>query len=338
MGTGEEERDMQKDNDQHRKLYVGMHDGVCVVTTSDGGRTWEQGKVTPIAHAAARLSVSPAEPRRAYLAAYESGVYRTDDGGHTWQHLSSYPSDYAHSVLACPESEGAVYVGSEPAAIFRSLDGGETWEECAGFRAVPESDGWFFHAETRYSHVRDLRMAPHDPDRLYAGIEVGGVVRSHNGAESWQQSQGTDPDIHFINLSAAEPQRVYIATASGPYRSDDEGQRWELINDGLQRPYTLHITSAPDEADLVLVSVSSNAGRQNPQLYLSTNGGREWQLVEAIGSDDMVVAMDWDPGDSRRIYAATDGGGIFCSSDRGRTWEPLPVSLPTVAVGALVVG
>ena len=211
-----------------------------------------------------------------------------------------------------------MYVGSEPAAIFRSLDGGETWEECAGFRAVPESGGWFFHAETRYSHVRDLRMAPHDPDRLYAGIEVGGVVRSHNGAESWQQSQGTDPDIHFINLSAAEPQRVYIATASGPYRSDDEGQRWELINDGLQRPYTLHITSAPDEADLVLVSVSSNAGRQNPQLYLSTNGGREWHLVEAIGSDDMVVAMDWDPGDSRRIYAATDGGGIFCSSDRGR--------------------
>ena len=320
-----------------RKLYVGMHDGVCSVTSEDGGRTWNQGKVTALDHAAARLSASPAAPARAYLAAYECGIYRTEDGGATWRQLSSYPSDYAHSVLCHPKDGNTVYAGSEPAAIFRSQDGGETWEECAGFRAVPESNKWFFHGD-RESHVRDLRMDPGNPDSLYAGIEVGGMVRSQDGGINWEQLHGTDDDVHFVNMSEARPQTVYVATAVAPFRSDDGGDHWELINDGLARSYTLHITAAPDDADLVLVTVSTNAGRQNPQFYRSTNGGRQWRLVESVGSDgDMVVAIDWDPGDLRRVYAGTDGGKLFCSNDRGESWEPLPVKLPSVAVGALVV-
>jgi photosystem II stability/assembly factor-like uncharacterized protein len=182
-------------------------------------------------------------------------------------------------------------------------------------------------------------MAPDDPGRLFAGIEVGGMVRSQDGGGSWEQLHGTHDDIHFVNLSADQPRRVYIATARGPYRSDDDGRSWELINNGLQRPYTLHITAAPDDADLALVTVSSNAGRQNPQLYRSEDGGRNWQLVELEGAeDDMAVAIDWDPNDHRRVYVGTDGGKIYVSNDRGQSWEKLPVSLPTIAVGALVVG
>ena len=77
---------------------------------------------------------------------------------------------------------------------------------------------------------------------------------------------------------------------------------------GWTRSYTLHITAAPDDADLVLVTVSSNAGRQNPQFYRSTDGGRRWQLIEAVGSqDDMVVAIDWDATEPQRVYVGTDG-------------------------------
>ena len=106
----------QAHHDQHQ-LYVGMHDGVCAVLSTDRGKTWQQGPVTPLDHAAARLSTSSAAPQRAYLAAYEAGVYRTDDGGLTWRHLASYPSDYAHSVLVHPQDAQTVYVGSEPATV-----------------------------------------------------------------------------------------------------------------------------------------------------------------------------------------------------------------------------
>ena len=139
---------MQERDDHNLKLYVGFHDGVCAITESADGQSWVRGEVTPLAHAAARLTASASSPQRAYLAAYESGVYRTDDSGHSWQHLSSYPSDHAHSVLVHPNDAQTVYVGSEPAAVFKSRNGGETWEECTGFRAVPEASP---RTETRFA-------------------------------------------------------------------------------------------------------------------------------------------------------------------------------------------
>ena len=325
----------------HRTIYVGMHDGVCAVTSDDDGKNWRQGPVTTLPHAASRLTASPVNPERAYLAAYEAGVYRTDDAGVTWRHIDSYPTEYAHSVLAHPVEPDAVYAGSEPAAVFQSKDAGESWQECSGFRAVPESTAWGFHAPTRDSHVRDLRVSPGDPNHLYAGIEVGGMVRSKDGGSSWQQLPGLDDDIHCVNLSTTRPQRVYVATASAPYRTDDGGDNWELINDGLDRRYTLHVAAAPDDADLVLVTVSENARRNNPQFYRSTDGGQSWRLVEGLGSgenpEDMVVAFEWDPHSPGHVYAGTDGGKLFCSRDRGESWEQLPVTLPSVAVGALAV-
>lgn len=325
----------------HRLIYVGMHDGVCAVSSADGGKTWRQGPVTRLPHAAARVASSPIDPQRAWLAAYEAGVYRTDDGGDTWTHLDSYPSDYAHSVLAHPADTQSVYVGSEPAALFRSDDGGASWSECAGLSSIPEAGNWGFHAPTRDSHIRDLAVSPGDANLLYAGIEVGGVVRSTDGGGSWKQLPGLDDDIHCLYLGADQQKRVYVATASAPYRSSNGGDDWEQINDGLARRYTLHIAAAPDDADHVLVTVSENARRKSPQFYRSTDGGQTWQLVESLGegeeAESMVVAFEWDPASPNDVYAGTDGGELYHSPDRGETWHRLPVTLPSVAVGALAV-
>ena len=78
---------MPGDKSQSRRIYVGLQEGVC--TISGHGDTWIPGDVTPLAHASARLSVSPVVEGRAYLAAYEAGVYRTDDGGQTWKRLDA---------------------------------------------------------------------------------------------------------------------------------------------------------------------------------------------------------------------------------------------------------
>ena len=328
-----------------KTIYVGMHDGVCAVTSEDGGSSWRQGPVTALPHAAARLAASPVNPDRVYLAAYEAGVYRSDDRGVSWTRLDSYPSDYAHSVLAHPRAgidADTLYVGSEPATVYRSRDGGETWAELEGFTQVPESVDWSFHSPTRDSHVRDLRAAPDDPNRLYAGIEVGGMVCSDDCGQSWRQLPGLNDDIHCVGLSENRPGSVYVATARAPYRSADGGANWELINAGLDRRYTLHIAPAPDDASLVLVTVSENARRLNPQFYRSTDGGDHWELVDQVGQGtepaDMVVAFDWDRAEPHRVYAGADGGRLYQSADRGATWEELPVRLPSVAVGALAVG
>ena len=327
---------------RNKRIYVGTHDGVCAVVSDDGGDSWELGPVTFLPHAAARLSASRVNPLLAYLAAYEAGVYRTADGGLSWQKLESYPTPYAHSVLAHPTEGDAVLVGSEPATVFRSRDGGDTWEELEGFQAIPEASEWGFHSPTRDSHVRDLQVAAGNANVLFAGIEVGGMVCSQDGGGSWRQLPGLDPDIHCVNLAEGMPGRVYVATASTPYRSDDGGSRWEMINNGIDRRYTLHIASAPDGPNVVLVTVSENARRGNPKFYRSTDGGESWNMVEGLGQGEspteMVVAFDWDPAEAGRVYAGTDGGGLFQSRDDGRTWEELPVRLGTVAVGALAAG
>ena len=113
---------------KQRLIYVGMHDGVCTVSSEDGGKTWRQGPQTSLPHAAARLTVSPINRQRAWLAAYEAGVYRTDDGGDTWTRVDTYPSDYAHSVLADPSSADSVYVGSEPRHCSVRTTAGSSWD------------------------------------------------------------------------------------------------------------------------------------------------------------------------------------------------------------------
>ena len=217
---------------EQRLIYVGMHDGVCAVSSGDGGKSWKQGPITSLPHAAARLSVSPLDPRRAWLAAYEAGVYRTGDGGTTWSHCDSYPSGYAHSVLADPASPDSVYVGSEPAGLFHSEDGGASWTECRSFQEVPESTNWGFHAPTRDSHVRDLVVSPVDSGLIYAGIEVGGVVRSTDGGGNWQQLPGLDDDIHCLHLGTDKQQRVYAATASAL----PQQQRRRRVGEDQRRP------------------------------------------------------------------------------------------------------
>ncbi len=319
------------------RLLIGMHDGVTTLSSVDGG-AWTQGPVTPLEHAAAKVAAAASDPRRAYIVAYEAGVHRSDDGGLTWRQLSAYPTDHAHSVTVHPGDPDRVYVGSEPATVYRTSDGGETWEECSAFRAVPGSDEWSFHWEGRHAHVRALCLSPSDPDVVYAGIEVGGILRSRDGGSSWEHLHGAHPDVHKVIASPSAPSTVYAATAHGPYRSDDGGDTWLDIGEGLERRHNIPIVQAPDDHDLVIAGVASSARRKEAQAVRSVDGGRSWTLLENLGADEnMVVALAWDPSDANRVFAGTDHGVIYASTDRGATWDVICDALPTVAVGAIAV-
>ena len=84
-------------------------------------------------------------------------------------------------------------------------------------------------------------------DSIYAGIEVGGIVRSRDGGATWEQLGGTDPDIHTIHISESQPETIYTATANGPYRSDDGGESWLLVNSGLANRYSVPVSAAPED-------------------------------------------------------------------------------------------
>ena len=320
------------------RLYIGTHNGVRVLDVNgNGGEVKGVGALT-LDHAAARVSASGSSAGRVYLAAYESGLWRSDDGGATWHELKSYPEAYAHSVVVDPEDGDLLYAGAEPAALYRSTDGGESWKECRGFAGMPEAAQWGFHG-SRKSHVRELRIRPGDRDSIYAGIEVGGIVRSRNGGVNWEQLGGTDPDIHTIHISESQPETIYTATANGPYRSDDGGDSWRLVNSGLANRYSVPVSAAPEDHRRVLVSVSDNAGRRSgARAYLSTDAGESWSQLDIGADDDMVIAYEWDPHDRNRVYAGTDSGKLYVSGDSGENWDQIDAGLDSIAVGALVAG
>ncbi len=327
---------MHHREDQAR-LMAGTASGVCQVSISADGQAEIIGQITPLPHAVARMAVCQTLPQVVYLAAYEGGMWRSDDSGQTWRQLRTYPVAHAHSVVVDPRDPAVVYVGSEPAAIFHSRDGGSTWHECQGFRAVPESNQWHFFAP-RQAHVRDLTMAADDPQCLYAGLEVGGVVRSTDGGNTWKQLQGPYEDVHSLSVTSARTQVLYAATARQPWRSDDGGDTWTAIGEGLPHPYIVPIAAAPDDPNVVLVSCSTSFQRQTGYLARSTDGGRSWQQTTWPGPDhDMVIAIAWDRVDDRQVFAGTDGGRLYRSTDRGASWQTLPVALEQVAVGGLLV-
>ena len=288
---------------QATRLHIGTVDGIRTLDVDrDSGGLNMVGELK-LEHAAARISVSGSRPGRVYLAAYESGLWRSDDGGASWRSLTSYPEPYAHSVVVDPGDADLLYVGAEPATLYRSPDGGESWEECRAFVGIPEASQWGFHG-SRKSHVRELRFRPGDRGSIYAGIEVGGIVRSRDGGSTWEQLSGTDPDIHTIHISESNPETVYTATANGPYRSDDGGGSWRLVNSGLAKRYSVPISVAPEDHRRVLASVSDNAGRRSgARAYVSSDAGESWRQLTIGADDDMVIAYAWDPDDANRVYA-----------------------------------
>lgn len=320
------------------RLYIGTVDGIRTLEVGgDGGGVRRVGEMK-LEHAAARIAVSESKRGRVYVAAYESGLWRSDDGGATWLGLTSYPEPYAHSVTVDPEDGDMVYVGAEPAALYRSEDGGESWEVCRAFIAVPEAEQWGFHGN-RKSHVRELRFKPGSKALLYAGIEVGGIVRSRDGGSTWEQLGGTDPDIHTIHVSESRPETVYTATANGPYRSDDGGDNWTHINTGLARRYSVPVSVAPGDHRRVFASVSDNPGRRSgAHAYMSIDAGESWTQMDIGADDDMVIAYAWDPQDESRVYAGTDSGKLYVSPDAGESWNAIDAGLDSIAVGALAAG
>ena len=181
-------------------------------------------------------------------------------------------------------------------------------------------------------------MAPHDADCLYAAIEEGGMVRSHDGGATWKQLPGIHDDVHCIALSGARPKSLYVATSRAPYRTDDEGDNGKVINGGVDVTYALHIAAAPDDADQVLLTASGNSCRETPQFYPSIDGDRNWKAITSVAKNgDMVVAFEWDLQSPGTVYAGTESGTIIRSQDHGETWQQLAVALPKLAVGAFAV-
>jgi hypothetical protein len=278
------------------------------------------------------IAVNPTEGGRIYVGMRAGGVLRSPDYGNTWRDLHLPETDvYA---LAVAPLDGCLYAGTEPSKLFKSTDDGETWREMAALRQLPSAPSWSFPPRPWTSHVRWIAPNPADADLLLVGIELGGVMRSSDGGESWEDHRpGAQKDCHALAWHPVETQRAYEAGGGGTAWSRDGGATWTPADEGRDQHYTWALAVDPEDPDRWFVSASSGPGRAHSngdaQAFIHRWEGKgPWQKTgrEPLSSMPYALCFTRD-----RLFAGLRDGRLLASDDRGETWVRIRVEGPPLA-------
>ena len=183
----------------------------------DGGE-WKQARRDLSYWALTCLSVDPETPQRIYAGTEHSGLFYTEDAGSHWLRANpNVPKMMLFSVLAFP---GTVMVGTVPSALYKKDNG--SWQELTGVRAQSGS-ATFPPSPELQSRTRYITTDPADSSRIYAGIEVGGMLVSSDGGATWTPANNglTDMDVHEILAARKTPGLVLAACGEKVFRSTD---------------------------------------------------------------------------------------------------------------------
>jgi photosystem II stability/assembly factor-like uncharacterized protein len=309
------------------KLFIATGDAFIRIseTPDNPGSPWIA-EITLDHRAAKCIAIDPLDTRALYLGTFGHGLWKSGDGGLTWQQVD-FPEPNVLSVAVSP-ANGALYAGCEPSMLWRSDDGGATWRELETLRQLPSQPTWSFPPRPWTSHVRWIAPNPVDPDLLLAGIELGGVMLSEDGGATWQDHRpGAQKDCHALAWHPRETQRAYQAAGGGAAYSRDGGRSWIPADEGRDRHYTWALAVDPDDAGCWYISASPSAGyahhsdpadarahiyrRQDDAPWERLQGG----LPDPL--DHMPYALALHNG---ILYAGLSNGQIYTSSDRGDHW------------------
>ncbi len=325
---------------QPHVFYMGTTGG-GVWKTTDGGGVWrnvsdgffQTGSVGAIAVAESDPNViyvgMGEAPIRGVMTSHGDGVYKSTDGGKSWRHvglkqvrqISRVRVHPANSDIVYVAAQGSPYTPTEDRGVYRSMDGGESWEKVL---FVNEKSG-----------VSDMSMDMTNPRILYAAfwehqrlpwkMVSGGtgssIWKSKDGGDNWEHLEEGLPDSVMgkigVVVSPANPQRVWAIIESeqgGLYRSDDGGEKWQLINDKrvlrARSWYYMHIFADPHNPDKVVVL--------NAPFMQSIDGGKSFTQIPTPHGDNHDL---WIHPEQPDIMINANDGGANISYNGGKTWS-----------------
>ncbi len=348
-------------------LLVGTTKGAFILRSNAQRSRWDVGGPYFHGHNVYAMAYDGRAGRHRIWAATQSYwgtlLRSSDDFGKSWTNPQQapirFPSETGVSLkniwqitLGRPEEPNVLYCGVEPAALFETRDSGETWSLVRGLfdhshRALwmPGNGGLALHT---------IVLDPADRLRMYVAISSGGVYRTIDGGHSWTaQNQGIRatfmPDkypefgqcVHKIALHPDRPERIFLQNHWGLYRSDNGGENWIDIANGVPSDFGFAVVMHPRNPDCVyVVPVESDEFRcacdGRLRVYRTRNSGASWEPLgrglPQKGAYETVLrdAMTADSFDPAGIYFGTRSGQLFGSRDEGRTWHKILEGLPSV--------
>lgn len=331
---------------QHPNLfYIAAVNG-GVWRSTDYGRTWQPIFDQQPTGSVGALAVAPSDPNIIYVGSGEglrrpdlsvgNGIYKSIDGGQTWQHLGLRDGQQINAIIIDPHDPNRVFVAvvghpygpNAERGVFRSTDGGQTWQKVL---YKDENTG-----------AVDLAFDPKNPQTIYASMwasrrppwSVGnpfngagsGLYKSTDGGNTWQQlAHGLPTDAQGlgrigIGIAPSDPNRIYALVdakdLTGLYRSDDAGESWRRVNSeericGRGSDFA-GVRVAPDNKDAVYVA--------NTSTYRSTDAGQNFTAIKgAPGGDDYHTI--WINPDNPQIILLGSDQGATLSVNGGATWS-----------------
>jgi hypothetical protein len=254
------------------------------------------------------------------FAATETGLYHSLRG-EEWTNLG-VPREKVYAVAADPD--GRLYAGTRPAHVYvarpSEADDGlpreSDWRELEGVQALPSREEWRLPRHENLAQVRDLHVHPAAPDRVVAGVEVGGVHVGRDRGEAWTERRADVDDVHELRVIGRD--KFVAATGFGLFRTTDAGRSWTRLDEGYDQRYFRSVCAVGDTiyaAGALAHTATWDDADADPALFAS-RGGETIEPVEHPRPDKTVTGMA-AVGDA--LAAATHRGTVMVRDGDGWT-------------------
>lgn len=349
-------------------LMIGTNKGLFLARSDDNRQTWDLSEVQYPMTAVYAVAIDRRSRTPRLLASVTSShfgpsIATSDDLGRTWREPDhapvAFPADTGASlervwsIAPGPEHEpDLVYVGAQPSALFRSEDRGATYTMVRELWDHPHRTEW--GAGFGGQAVHTVLPDPADPAAVLVAMSTGGVYRTLDGGTTWAPSNTgikayflPDPwpefgqCVHKVARDAAMSSRLYAQNHHGVYRSDDGGETWQSIADGLPTDFGFSIVAHPHRGDVIYTfPITADAMRFPPdarcRVFRSADAGKVWQGLSdglpespyygAVLRDALCV----DDSPTAGVYFGTRTGEVYASRDEGDSWRQVASHLPDV--------
>ncbi len=330
--------------------YVAVGSG-GVWKTTNAGTTWKPLFDDQPSYSIGCLTLDPSNSNVVWVGTgenvggrhvgYGDGIYRSMDGGSSWENMGLKESFHISKIIVHPENPDVVWVAAQGSqwkkggdrGLYKTVNGGKEWKKVLG------DDEW--------TGVTDILIDPRDPDVLYAaawqrhrnvaaymgGGPGSGIHGSTDGGETWTEFKKGLPESNMgkigLAISPQKPDVLYAAVeldrrTGGVYRSADRGASWEKRSDavsGATGPhYYQELYASPHQFDRIyLVDV---------RMQVSEDGGKTFRRMKERYKHSDNHAIAFRPDDPDYLLVGTDGG-IYESFDLAENWrfvQNLPVT------------